>query len=102
MMVPIVGEECTQRGVFCQHFFRPTMTAFEGFKFPLNAKDTIFLLMFLLSLFNTVYSAFKDRMRLLQNLPQRLGMLPRNLLQRLWTLPSSTICSHKERWIAQP
>lgn len=46
-----------QGGVFSQsftHFFKTTTTAFEDFKFPPDAKDTIFLLMFLLSLFNTV------------------------------------------------
>lgn len=57
----------TQGAVFSQsftHFFRPTTTAFERFKFPLNAKDTILLLMFLLSLINTVHLAFTETVKL--------------------------------------
>lgn len=54
----------TQENVFSQpfsHFFRPTTTVFEGFKFSLVAKDIVLCLMFLLSSFNTVHSAFRDR-----------------------------------------
>lgn len=94
----------TQAVVFSRsftHLFRLTTTAFEGFNFPQDAKDTIFLMTFWLRLFNMVHLAFRERVKLPQNLPQREGMLPRYLLQRQGRLPSSTTCSQREKWVTQ-